>query len=74
MVELYVAPQGNGGALRRDPVIFAAAFFQPHLALVHLRRTVKNIENAFGTCQSQHDGVELLGDLADPVGKLADIL
>ena len=74
MVELHVAPQGNGVPLRRDPVIFAAAFFQPHLALVHLRRTVQNVENAFSTCQRQHDRIELLRDLADPVGKLADVL
>ena len=39
-----------------------------------LRRQIEDVKNALRARKGEHDGVELLGDLADAVGKGADIL
>ena len=74
MVKAYIAPQGHQGAVRHTPVVVVALLLQGHLALVLLGRQVQDAKNPLGTGQGHHQSVELLGDLADAVGKGADIL
>lgn len=74
MGKAYIAPQGHQGAVRHTPVVVVALLLQGHLALVLLGRQVQDAKNPLGTGQGHHQSVELLGDLADAVGKGADIL
>ena len=74
VVEADVALQRHMCAVRLDPVEVAALARQRDGALVDLGRGVQHVENALRTGQRQHDGVELICDLADPVGECADVL
>lgn len=70
----HVPPQGHQGAVRQTPAVVIAVLLQGHLTLILLRRQVQNGENPLRSGQGHHQGVELLRDLAHPVGEGADIL
>ena len=72
-IEAHVAAQRHALAVRPDPEIVAALVFQTRFALVHLGRHVQHVEDALCARQRQHDGIELLGDLADALGKITDV-
>ena len=70
----HVPPQRHQGAVRQTPAVVIAVLLQGHLTLILLRRQVQNGENPLRSGQGHHQGVELLRDLAHPVGEGADIL
>ena len=74
VVEPHVAAQRDTFAAGLDPEVVAAVLLQRDLALVHLRRHIQHGEDALRARQRQHNGVELLGDLAHAVGKVADVV
>ena len=72
-VEADIAPEGHPLTVRLHPEVVPAHVFQGDFPLIQLRRHIQHVEDALGAGQGQHDGVELLGDLAHPLGKVPDV-